>query len=132
MDARTAEPEIGEIEIAVWATADADEALATAGALEHGVRHSVSPDPLRRVGADLDEAGTGMSSSVAALFAGGGSVDRTGGVQQFGAAGVGAVADRLKGRGRSVTHGVLRSQRGFVFDKSHKNLCQQGESGGSP
>ena len=121
MDACTAEPEIGEKELAVRATADADEALAAAGALEHGVRHSVSPDPLRRVGADLGEAGTGMSSSVAALFARRGAVDRALGVQQFGAIGVGAVADRLTSRGRSVTHGVLRWKGGFVFDKSHVN-----------
>src|SRR5712691_188919 len=115
MDACTAEPEIGEIEIAVWATADADEALAAAGALEHGVRHSVSSDPLRRVGVDVGEVGTGMSSSVAALFARRGAVDRADGVQQVGAAGVGAVADR------SVTHGVLRWKGGFVFDKFHVN-----------
>src|ERR1700730_16896782 len=121
MDAGTAEPEIGEIEIAVWATADADEAFAAVGALVHGVRHSVSPDPLRRVGADVFAAGTGVSSSVATLFARRGAVDRAGGVQQVGAAGVGAVADRLKSRGRSVTHGVLRWKGGFVFDKSHVN-----------
>ena len=115
MDACTAEPEIGEIEIAVWATAEADEALAAARTLVHGVRHSVSPDPPRRVRADLGQAGTGVSSSVAALFARRRAVDRAGGVQQVGAAGVGAVADR------SVTHGVLRWKGGFVYDKSHVN-----------
>jgi len=119
MDACTAEPEIDEIEIAVWATADADEAFAATGALEHGVRQSVSPDPFRRVGADLGEARTGVASSVAALFARRRAVDRARGVQQVGAIGVGAVADRLKDRGRSVTHGVLRWKGGFVFDKFH-------------
>ena len=119
MDACTAETQIGEKEIAVRATVGANEALAAAWALVHGVRHSVSSDALGHVSADLGQAGTGMSSAVAALFARRRAVDRARGVQQVGAVGVGAVADRLKGRGRSVTHGVLRWKGGFVFDKFH-------------
>src|SRR6266536_350742 len=119
MGACSAEAQIGEKEIAVGATADADEALAAARTLVHGVCHSVSSDALGRVGADLGQAGTGMSSAVAALFARRRAVARACGVQQFDAAGVGAVADRLQGRGRSVTHGVLRWKGGFVFNKSH-------------
>ena len=69
-DALTAEAEIGEKKMAVWATAEADEALAAARTLVHGVRHSVSSDAFGRVRADLDQAGAGKSSTVAALFAG--------------------------------------------------------------
>ena len=69
MDACTAEPEIGEIEVAVRATAEADEALAATRAFVHGVRHSVGSGAFGRVGADLDQAGTGMSSAGAARLA---------------------------------------------------------------
>ena len=119
MDACAAEPEISEKKVAVRAAAEADETLAATRAFVHGVRRSVSADAFGHVRADLGQAGTGMSSAVAALFARRRAVDRAAGVQQFGAAGVGAVLDRLKGRGRSVTHGVLRWKGGFVFDKSH-------------
>src|SRR5713226_3711883 len=113
MGACTAEAQIGEKEIAVRAAAQTDETFAAARARVHGVRQSVSSDALGRVRADLGTVGTGMSSAVAALFARRRAVDRARRVQQFGAAGVGAVADRLKGRG--VTHGVLRWKGGFVF-----------------
>ena len=41
MDACTAEPEIGEKEVAVWAAAETEEAFAATRALVHVVRHSV-------------------------------------------------------------------------------------------
>ena len=114
MDACTAESEIGEKKMAVRATAETDEALAAARTLVHGVRHSVSADALGRVRAEVGTTRAGMSSAVAALFARRRAVARAGGVQQFGALDVGALADR------SVTHGVLRWKGGLVFDKSSK------------
>ena len=45
MGACTAETQMGEKEIAVGATADADEAFAAVGALVHGVRHSPARSP---------------------------------------------------------------------------------------
>ena len=119
MDACAAEPEIGEKKVAVRAAAEADETLAATRAFVHGVRHSVCTDALGRVGGNLDQAGTGMSSAVAALFARRRAVDRAAGVQLVGAVGVGAAANLVRRRGvtRSVTHGVLRWKGGFVFDK---------------
>ena len=76
MDACTAETQIGEKKIAVRATAEADEALATTRTLVYGVRHSVSSDAFGRVGADLGTVLRGMSSAVAALFARRRAVDR--------------------------------------------------------
>ncbi len=62
MGACTAEIEIGEIQIAVRAAAQTDEAFAAARALVHGVRHSVSSDALGRSRATL-----GMVPRVAAI-----------------------------------------------------------------
>src|SRR5258708_9890429 len=121
MGACTAETQIGEEKIAVWAAAQTDETCAAARALVHGVRHSVCTDALGRVHVDVGQAGSGMSSAVAALFARRRAVDRAGGVQLVGAVGVGAAANLVRRRGvtRSVTHGVLRWKGGFVFDKFH-------------
>ena len=99
MDACTAEPEIGEKKIAVRATAEADEPLVATRAFVHRVRHSVGADALGRVGGNLDQVGTGMSSAVAALFARWRAVDRAYGVQQVGAVGVGAAANLVRWRG---------------------------------
>ena len=82
MDACTAEPEIGEKKIAVRATAEPDEPLVATRAFVHGVRHSVCTDALGRVGGNLDQARSGMSSAVAALFARRRAVDRAAEVQQ--------------------------------------------------
>src|SRR6266849_10905333 len=88
--------------------------------LEHSYTECASRSVRTRLGAWVPTlAKRGLACR--ARFARRRAVDRAGGVQQFGAAGVGAVADRLKGRGRSVTHGVLRWKGGFGFDKSHVN-----------